>query len=90
MPTCEDKVPESPDAYLLSLFKQCRDGAELLKQGKKPEGRVHQMAKICSAIAEYWEDGQNMSTSASENGWPLIRCKSAYARIPRFCRIISA
>jgi hypothetical protein len=75
MPACGEKVPQSPDPFLLSLFKLYRDHAELSKQGKKLAGRVHLLARICYAITEYWEDsvdGQDMTaTTASEHGWPL-------------------
>jgi hypothetical protein len=71
MPTCEDKIPQSPDPFLSSLLKQYQDSAVVSKQGKKTEGRVHLLGRICSAITEYWEDGRDMSTTASEHGWPL-------------------
>lgn len=61
-------MPQSPDPFLLSLLNQY---CVVSKQGKKREGRVHLVGKICSAITEYWEDGEDIRTSASENGWPL-------------------
>jgi len=33
---------------------------------------VHLVGRICSAITDYWEEGEDMATSASEHGWPLI------------------
>ena len=71
MPTCEEKVPQSPDAYLSSLLDQFRDSAQLSKQGIKLGGRVHLVGEICSAISEYWEADEDMTPTASDLGWPL-------------------
>jgi hypothetical protein len=69
MPACGELVPQSPDKFLLSLFKKHHDRTELLKQGKKLGGRVHHLYEICTAITEHGQ--QDISTTASENGWPL-------------------
>lgn len=71
MPTCEDKVPQSPDAHLSSLFKRYGDHAELSKQGKNPGEKVHLLGEICAGISEYWEDGEDLTMTASDLGWPL-------------------
>ena len=80
MPTHEDKVPSSPDPFLSSLLKQYNDCSAVSKQGKKLEGQVHLVGRICSAITEYWEEGQDMTTSTLEHGWPL---KIEFKKIPQ-------
>jgi hypothetical protein len=67
MPACAERVPQPPAPFLRSLLTQYH---ELTKEGKKPEGRVHLLGKICSAITEHWEDGDD-TTTAQDHGWPL-------------------
>ena len=50
-----------------------------LKQGKKPEGRALLVGRICLAVTDYWKDGPDMTTMASENGWPL---EIDFAKVP--------
>jgi hypothetical protein len=71
MPTCEELVPQTPDKFLQNLLKKYHERAELTKQGKKMDGRVHLVGQICSAISDYWKEGQDVSLTGSENGWPL-------------------
>lgn len=68
-------MPLSPDAYLSGLLKKYRDHAEHSKQG----GKVHLIYEICSAISEY-SNGQDLTTTASERGWPL---EISFEEIPR-------
>ena len=68
---CDDKAPQSPNAYLLELYERYHKHTELAKQGKKVGNNVHLLHKLCMAISGYWVDDRDSTTIASDNGWPL-------------------
>jgi hypothetical protein len=68
---CEDKVPQSPTAYLMDLYERYYKHAELLRQGKKVGSNVHLVGELCLAITNYWEDDRDGTMTASDNGWPF-------------------